>query len=544
MIPDRPDEIETPDVPAGISAGAIILLLLGLAVLWFFRPWFHGLFYGMTMKVPGVTQWLVLGLLTMGVSIYIATTSDGPARGATVAFWLGGIMIAFAFTGAILVDTVYMNEDLSDDVLAETTDVESVEELPAADANETRILPQAAGQTYAQNSLQYPRHKLANGDITVINGTPHWSYALQPDGFANTLRGQQAGAAYVNMTTENKDVRVEDQALECGQGQLVTDDYNWQLKKDTYWVEHKEPFMVPDENGELHLTTPEVSHELRFRLLPIPQVYSVPQYDGVHVLDRDCQTTSLSSSEAQESALLEGQNIYPYELTRTYVESTRWQHGAINKWFFHEDELELANVPGHGNDQPFTVMTERGITYVLAAEPAGDSSGVYQIWTVDARSGEMERLKVSQQSAMLGPGRATTYVRQANPRIDWDRMDPIEPLPTVTDGSLYWKVPVVPTDSAGVSYTAFVNADTGTVTEVQTDDELRAFVAGADVGTERGNGSAGNGSPSAPAPPAGNDSASGTLVVEIVNENGETVDVIEVDEGDRVEVRSGNETDG
>lgn len=533
------------DRDALIGVGILGVLLTGF-YMW--APMWHTVFYGAIYKAPGALQWLVVGALIalggMALGGYRKANGAADTGKLPVALFFGGAVIAvvgFLFIGWF-VGGIYAQEDMADRV---NSSVEETDHLSETTVGQHRALPEAVASNYARNSLQTPRYELEGGDITVINGTPHWSYSLAPDGGYNSWRIQQDGAVYVRMNTQDKDVDVERGEFTTGQGMVLFDNYEWQLKRNDYNHEYKEPFIVPHDD-ELYMAVPYVDYNHEVRFTPLPQVYSVPEFGGVKVIDQDGNIEDLSPQEAQEDPRLEGQNFYPYDLAEYRVNSMQYQHGALNKWFTHEDQLELADVPGQGNGQPFTVMTEEGMRYFVAAEPYGeDTHGVYQVWEIDARTGEMSRLTYSPDNTLLGPAKATRFVRQEHPNFDWvssgedgnGNVEVSEPLPLVANGSLYWQTFVVPTDSAGVSQVSFVNAETGTVTSVQTDGEIRAFLegtvddGGTDSGSDDGSGESNDSDES------GQDDAesTGELIITVEYPDG-TTETITVPEGATVSV--------
>lgn len=478
MVDDESD-VEMPWRALGTTAVVFAVIVIGFIYLT--RPVWHGLIYGLVYKAPGSLQWLAVGSLLW---VYASVRNRPVVRLAAIA-----VLVLGVFLVGPLASSIYAQEHIANERVGPNT--ADIETLPETDAEHPRLLPRSVGKEYAQNSLQYPRHKLGGGDITKINGSLHWSYSLAPDGALNSLFIQQRGAVFANMETMDKDVSVTEKRMPCGEGMAITDNYQWKMQKDRYWVSHQsdDTFAVKHDDGDLTLATPYITHEYHFRLTPIPQVYTTPEFSGVATVDSECRIDHLSKQEALQSNLLEGQNFYPYDLARFEVNSMRYQHGAVNKWLFHEDELEIASVPGDGNDQPFTVQTEGGLKYIIAVEPWGEAQGIYQIWVTDARTGERELYQQDMKNSMLGPQKASNYVRKANPIVDWNRMEPSEPIPVVVDGDLYWEVRVVPSDSAGVAYTSFVNADTGDVFTVETGDKARAFLRGEDVPETPENGS-------------------------------------------------------
>jgi hypothetical protein len=289
-----------------------------------------------------------------------------------------------------------------------------------------------------------------------------------------------------------------------------------------YLVEYEDPFMVVHEDSQ-YIAVPYTKPE--FHWLPLP--YTTPEWGGVVLIDSDGEITDLSPAEAREHPVLKDQKLYPFDLAREKVAATKYRNGIVNTFTSHEDEIEVAPVPGEDNDQPFLVFTEGGPEYVVAVEPYGQAQGLKEVWTVDGRTGEYEVYRPDQ--SLFGARKATDYVRQAARTTDWNRFTPSEPIPVVIDDQLYWEVRVVPEDSSGIAYIAFVNARSTDVHEVSTTEEVTAFLEGERVRTGQG----------------GDDVTDGrapTLVVERVAPNGTVVETMEVYGNETVRVVQGNAT--
>ena len=539
--------------------GALAVFLIG--GFWFWRPWWHWLAYTVVYKAPGMLQWLLVGTgicLTMYV---VNARADGEEddetgrsrrshrtrhRGFTATAWhkatgnlstkktalfgLGILVMVGGLIVGLVAGGVYANLAMSESVEDRMTTVDT---LPDTDEDNPRILPYEVSKDYAQNSMQYPRHKMAGGDITYIDGTPHWSYGLAPDGMMNSLfAAKQEGAVYVDMTTSDSSVTVKETTFEKGQGMAVWRNYEWQLLKHEYTADYQDPMMVPHE-GDQYMVIPYIEHDHKVRFTPLPQVYSVPEFGGVKIMHSDGTIEDVSPSEVSDHPVLEGQRVYPYDLARFEVNSMRYKHGAINKWFFHDEELQLAGTPGEGNEQPFTVTTDEGIRYVTAVEPANSGSGVYQVWIHNAQTGEKQVLQLNQSSSLTGPTAATEYVMT---EIDRKGLEPVEPIPAVIDDTLYWQVKVLPDDGRGIKYTAFVNAETKDVTLVREDADVKAFLSDSDEVPDVTE-SDSDGSESEAT------DESSTLVITIEHADGST-EQIEVEEGASITIENGdgNET--
>jgi hypothetical protein len=222
------------------------------------------------------------------------------------------------------------------------------------------------------------------------------------------------------------------------------------------------------------------------------------------------------------------QKRYPFELAREKVAATKYRNGLVNTLTSHEDEIEVAPVPGEGNDQPFLVFTDDGPEYVVAVEPYGQAQGLKEVWTIDGRTGEYAVYSPSR--SLFGARKATDDVRLTARTTDWNRFTPSEPIPVVVDGQLYWEVRVVPSDSSGIAYIAFVNAQSSDVHEVSTTAEVTAFLEGESVSRT-------------PAEGRDGEVRTSTLVVERVAPNGTVLETLEVYGNESVRVVSGNTSD-
>ena len=152
--------------------------------------------------------------------------------------------------------------------------------------------------------------------------------------------------------------------------------------------------------------------------------------------------------------------------------------------FLHKDQIEISDVYGQANRQPFLMDTTDGLKWVVATEPWGQSYGIFKIFLVDAFSGRIDLLELDEEMTLTGPVRVVSYVRKNFPTIDWSTSQVIEPRPYTRDGVLYWMLSITPMDFAGVSYTVLVNSETNEVYGFQKDDELLAFLKGEETARE------------------------------------------------------------
>lgn len=425
----------------------ILLVIVTMAFFIHFRPWFHGL-----AMVPVIHPWFgVITLLAIGwlfASVYFID-SLGWWIGLTFTIWMGGAMIMGMFGGPFAKASI-----------ANTLDAEEIDDLPQMSSDYIRILPRTVGERYMDDSLQYPRQKLGSTDITMIDNTPHWSFPLEPNGVVNKFTIQCKGAAFVDMSRSSKDIEIMERDMTVGPGMLVADSVWWSLWKDEYWRDVKDPFPVPYK-GELYYALPEIEYEQHFRF---PVFYSLPKWGGVTLIDPEGNKRNLSPEEALDSDVLKGQQIFPYELARFYVEAQAYKLGVKNKWFHHENQISLTDVSGQGNKQPFLIKTEDGLKWFASVEPFGKAHGVFRVYIIDARTGDVQYWEPEKQDTLVGPNKAVDYVKTEYPTINWSTgsktrgFNSVEPIPVIVDGELWWEIRVIPADSASVSKIVFLNA--------------------------------------------------------------------------------------
>ncbi|MDS0300374.1 hypothetical protein NDI76_16630 [Halogeometricum sp. S1BR25-6] len=542
---DRASDEETSEwSPGGGRDGGRppLVALLGVALLpllvaWFFRPTLHAVVYALyttpLLVVPLVAA-VVAGWFSAGYARRETPSEYGiggddrqvsPLRVAGVVFVVGILVLS-------PVVNVVAGATLSDRTMAGATTVERLDDV---DADNPRIVTRAVAEQYASNTLNRPQYRVGETAITVANGTPYWAAPLSPDGLFNVLTKKQAGTVLVDTTTQGANVRVVEGTMEKGIGTVFFESYRWHLlKSGEYLVDYGDPKMVV-ENGTQHIVVPY--SKPTFHLTPIP--HSTPSWGGVAVVDPDGTVRTLSPEQAAESSVLAGQQLYPEDLARRRVAATKYRNGIVNTFTSHEDEIEVAPLPGDDNDQPFFVLTEEGPQYVVAVEPYGEAQGLREVWTIDGQTGAFEVYRPTQ--SLFGPQKAADLVRQAARQTDWNRFSPAEPILTVIDDREYWQVRIVPEDNSGIAYVAFVDAQSGDVREFEDTDAIRRFLAGAtptnatggagDAAGAGGGSGLGNGAP--------------TVVVQRVAENGTVLETMEVYGDETVRIRqpaNGTET--
>lgn len=502
-------------------AGAALLAAVFAA---FNLPFVHGVLYDVVVGTPSVLQW---GVVAGGLAVLAWRRESAALFSLAVGvFVLFGLVVGPAASG------VYAHTYVADQVDA---DAERVDALPNTSKSNVRVLPRSVADTYAQSSMQYPQYRITTADIAYRNGSYRWSYGLVPDNLMVATFGNQKGALYVNMTTDAKDVEVEETRFQNGRGQYVLDSYRLQsiihapLEKHDWTT----TFNARGPDGDAYIAHSTITYEWHVRLLPFPQIFAVPTHGAVEVTRPDGSVQSFSPSEAANASLLRGQNVYPYQLAMYRVRSMQYQNGFLNKLLWKEDVLAIADLPEAGNDWPIVVPTGTddapATTYFVATEPTGSGNGVYEIWMVDGQTGAIA--VQSYEDSQIGPRKAVDFVERRPAVNRLSSANAIAPVPVVKDGTLYWHVKVVSQSRSGILYTAFVNAESGDVTLVEGTREVYAFLSREEFQTVTNR--------------TTDDGSGVTVTVVVTDDSGEIVSTqnVTVPEGGRVEIAVEDEDD-
>ncbi len=452
----------------------VVLIVLLSLIGYFFRPYLHSFFIFFYIN-PVILQSLIIAAVVLFISYFYVYKKN-----IISAINLSLVVFTVFFIFGMFLSSIYTNLDLSNEVMSNHNLIET---LPDIDHENPRILPRVVAEEYAENSLQEPRYKTGESDISFIDGKPYWMQSLVPDGTLNKFLLKQKGAVFVDMTTISPNIFYDNTEMTYGEGMLITDNLYWQLLKGQYFVKYQDSFVFNHDNNT-YLATPYIDYEYRFKF---PIFYTIPKFGGISLADSDGNIDFIESENIENDERLNDQRVYPYDLAHKYISSTEYRNGIINKLFFHENQLEVAEIPGRGNDQPFTIVTEDGPKLFIATEPYGEASGLFEVWIIDGKTGDYELFKLDRDQGLIGANRAMNYVRRANSRVNWaDRTSdtgfiPVEPLPVIVDDVLYWQVRIVPLDSAGIAFTSFVNSKDGSVYSAETDEEIYDFLSGKEI---------------------------------------------------------------
>ncbi|ASJ06015.1 hypothetical protein [Thermococcus pacificus] len=443
-----------------------VFLAFILLIGWFFRPWFHGLVMGFYRNPASFYMFAALAAV-----IVIQVRRPGAAgRKALFPAVLGLIVVISIFASALA-------SPFSNTALYKAYHPSEVTGELNLSTGYIRILPKFTAYRYAIDTIEYARYTLSSGHLTMLNGTPVWGFYIVPDGAWNAIRLKDRGVLFVDMgTTQAKMHRIEEE-LQVGPAMQVFDNLEWALYKKHYLVDLDLPRALY-HNGRLYIVVPYISYSFRV-------FYTVPRWGGVFIVDEEGNVEDLSPEEALRDERLRDFPLFPEALVREVVEAQNyWKENPFsnikNLWLHHENQIELIDVSGQGNRQPFLVVANDGRKYwMTAVEPYGKAHGLAAIYLMDARTGEMSQVKF--EVPLTGPVKAIDYVKKALPTFDWSQFMAVEPIPVFLEGTLWWRVAIIPRSGSGVAKIAFVNAESKEVKIFENEREVREFLLKGEV---------------------------------------------------------------
>ncbi len=458
-----------------------LFILIIFSIIYFFRPWLHS-FVIYFVKNPiiieivliwGIVNWFLLkrkGKHSQKKKPQVEVMDDVEINVFRPSYMNFSMMLFFFL---FMISSVFSGIIVPLE-LSHTLEYKEISALPDSSSN-VRLMPVNIAYRYAKDSLQLSQYKLGTENIVNIHGFLAWTFPLVPDGELLQLMIKNKGMVIVDATVQEKNAEIVEKDMEIGETMQIFDNLFWNLYKEKYFVDVEDPYYIA-WNNDVYTIVPAISYEYK---LYYGLIYTLPKFEGVFVVSSDGTIEFFDPAQAQENELLKNNRIFPEELARLYIESYAFKDGLINYFFIHEDQVDIQDLDF--NRQPFLLDTEDGLKWFVSTEPYGESHGVFKIFLIDARTGEIERLELPSENTLTGPVKAADFVRKSNPIVDWTRFGIVEPLPFSREGKLYWKVVIVPYDSAGIAYQAFIDAETNDVVELETNEEILEFIRGIHV---------------------------------------------------------------
>jgi len=427
----------------------IISLIILALLVYLFRPWFHGLIIAFYTKPD-----LLLFIIFLIPSVILFKHKKHSI--ASIFLVLAVISFLILPFSAIIEQRYIVNENVYN----------KIDELP--DTTDIRILPKAVAFRYLEDSLQKSRERVGGVNIVNVDTEIFWMAPRVPDGTILYLTQKVNGLITADASKTDRTTKMITKELKIGEDIGIFDNIYWNLYKKKYFIDLGDIYYIY-KNDYILTVAPVISYKFKFPVM-------IPYYAGVFVVDEEGKIDYYTPEQVKKIEEFKNNRAYPEELARLYVDSYKYNLGILNTFFMHKDQIEISDVYGQENRQPFLMSTKDGLKWVIATEPYGESYGVFKIFLVDALTGRIDMLELNEDQTLTGPVRVVSYVKKKFPTIDWSTTSIIEPRPFVIKGKLYWMLSITPNDFAGIAYTVFVNSENNEIIPFEDDKGVYDFV--------------------------------------------------------------------
>jgi len=480
----------------------IPFVLMFVGFLWLSRPWWHWLWFRVFYMNP--TFWIftvAIGVI-LGLIYWLRRNVRKPRvvkprwreeeyltterrvwhyLGTGLGLWIALIIFysvwcgPFTATGPLNMCKIYQELEpmtITLDTLPETIGV--------------RYMPLEVAEYYGKSKLGRPEIKYGNFDPIIYEGELVWVSPREQDGPIRRLKYQTNGVSIIRSDGSVKtflppeaikDGEINyDLGMKSGEGMYIFDHLIWKLRERKYFVDYCEVFYLFENDIPLTVV-PYMGFKYRFPVM-------VPYWAGVCVVRPDGTIEDYTPEEAQALSFTQGHRLFPEKLGRIYIESFAYKKGWVNKWFIHREQIEIPTVRYSTNQMPYLLPGPEGPQWMVAAEAAGETFGLYQIFYIDAHQGvsPASLIKIfeipvdpetGEREMWIGPNRAWEFAKGISEVKDlkWYEVEEgeekagvgtwrlLEPRPAIdSQGRLYWMESVTTREFAGVKYTLFVNA--------------------------------------------------------------------------------------
>jgi hypothetical protein len=447
-----------------------VLALIALAILWFFRPWLHGLvlFFWTAPLVwlPPLAVLAVVGVRQWHVRRDIVRRLRAGSRPS------GALIAAPILAFVLFIVGAGLNGPLVSRSIYTHTDYASIPALPAGGT--VRLLPKEVAEQIAAGGFNSPTEQLTDFHIVRSKDGLAWTAMRTPDGAFRIFSKKSQGVVALDAEQTARTVREVDAPFKYAPGLRVTDNLRWQLLKRHYLIRLGEETAILDAAGQPLIVVPY----MKYKGLLIRR----PVFGGVFVVHPDGRIEDLSpAAAAARPELVASGRIFPEALARRVQDAYAYKKGLWNTWFVHEEQTHISDT--EDNQQPYLIDfgPARGAKWVTVAEPYGRAFAVNAIFLTDAVTGKTEIWRVPRGESLTGNRRALETVRSVTiPGVDFAGRNQsggrggdfrvVEPRPVFVAGRLVYLISIVPDAANSVSKTVIVDAARNKVTAIFDND--------------------------------------------------------------------------
>ncbi len=355
-------------------------------------------------------------------------------------------------------------------------------ELP--EISSARIMPYEVAEQISSSGFDSSTDRLAQTHMVIDSaGRMNWTFGQVPNGFFRywTKKSQGLAAQPADQTT--RELTLTKGEFKYSPNTGLTDSIYWQLYRRHYFSSIPEIVFMLNDAGEPVIVAPFIKYRGFWT--------KVPYLAGVYVVSTDGQIEELSPEEAAKTPYLarSGQ-IVPASLARRIQESYKYKNGIWNRFFVHEDQIEISDT--EDNTQPYlTAIADSNPQWISTAEPYGKSYATKAILLTDSVTAKTRVWKPAEDASLSGNARALEVVRGlAIPGVLFSRFKAVEPRPIIHRGRLQFLVSVIPDSANTVTKSVIVDAASNKAvatfnhdTDPGADQALSEYIAGEDLST-------------------------------------------------------------
>lgn len=455
-----------------ITTKSIIGLIIVLAIIWFFRPFFHTLIMSFVISplkivlILAILTAIVLFLRNSGKLTFVPNSGNPQNYSIKASKQISGKAVA-GLVGLIIILSFALGLEGEIRLLITAKQINYVTKTSLPNFEPIRLTPKPVAKRYADDSFQNPQEYLGDSQIVMMGGKLKRVMPRLPEGGLLYFINKLNGFVTVDVDTLEKKVTIEDQQFKYSEGVGIFDNLYYQLPLKKYFVTYaSEPIYLKNDQGKWVTVVPYIGYK------GFP--FTVPYWAGVMEISSDGTIRDYTPKQAQNISYFQNNRLYPKELVTYYTESYSYKGGLLNYWFLHKNQIETVSLPG--SEFVLHASTDEGFKQIVVAEPYGSSYGIYKIFMFDATTGKREIIEYNQDSQLTGPVAAADYIKREFPTYSWDSFSLSEPRPMKVSNELYWLMSIVPNDSAGIAKTVLFNAKTNKVTAFDDAAMLETFI--------------------------------------------------------------------
>lgn len=331
-----------------------------------------------------------------------------------------------------------------------------------------RIIPLYTAHTYGLDRIQVPTHTIYLEDSYLYyNGSePVYNWIIEPEGFINSITKKPKGLVLVYGDKYPPHVVIVRKELKYGLRNMYFkgvyfDSLDRQAKMRSIGKE-----ILLDENiekvynGHIYIIIPVITWERS-------TIYSIPIPDSYIIVDDKGDIRTETYKEALGDPLFKGIPLIPEKVARSWVEIYNY-HNGFTEYYFHHNHYKIPDIGE--NPQPYLTISKNGTLYwSFVVEPSGDTYSVRHIIYINARSHTLKPKLIiyTPNETLIGVSKVESYVQSQHPNYDWNKLKVVEPIPTVTNDTIYWKLSVITNDYRGLVAIDLVNAKTSKITTIK-----------------------------------------------------------------------------